>query len=86
MIALLRQLAHLGQDVLRPAGALPSPNIGHDAVGTEVVAPIHDGHPRLDLVLPHHRDTLGNGAGVVGVGEDPPPLGQQGVDILREFP
>ena len=85
-IALLYQAPHLVQDVLRCAGALPAPDIGHDAIGAEVVAAIHDGHPGLDAVLADGGDTLGDGPGLVGHREDASPLGEQGVDHLRELP
>ena len=86
LVAVPDQLLHLPEDVLQLPGALPAPDVGDDAVGAEVVAPVHDGHPGLHLVLAHHRDALGNGAGLVGDLEDASPAGEQGVDKLGELP
>ena len=60
--ALGHKAAHLIDDPLRVAAALPAPDVGHDAVGTEVVAAVHDGHPRAGASLPHHGHALGDGA------------------------
>jgi len=86
LVALGHQFPHLVQNVLRLPGALPAPDVGDDAVGAEVVAPVHDGHPGLYLVLAHHRDALGDGAGLVGNLENAAPAGEQGVDKLGELP
>ena len=86
LVPLLHQLPHLGENVLGLPGALPAPDIGHDAVGAEVIAAVHDGHPGLHLVLAHHGDALGDGAGQVGGLEHPAPGGEQAVDKLRKAP
>ena len=83
LIALPRQLLHFLEDILRPPGPLPPPDIWHNAVGAEVVAPVHDGHPCLHLILADYRNALSDGTRLVSVGEDAAPLGQQGVDHLR---
>ena len=62
------------------------PDVGDDAVGAEVVAPVHDGYPGLHLVLADHRDALGDGAGLVGGLEDAAPVGEQGMEHLGELP
>ena len=41
----LHQLAALRQNVLGAAAALSAAHIGHDAVGAEIVAAVHDGQP-----------------------------------------
>ena len=46
-------------------------DVGDDAVGAEVVAAVHDGHPRLEGALADHRDALGHGPGYVVGGVDP---------------
>ena len=84
--ALRRQLADLLHDLLRGAAALPAPDIGDDAVGAEVVAPIHDGHPRPDPALPDHGHPLGNGAVLVLHGEHPAPAGIHLIQKFRELP
>jgi hypothetical protein len=86
LIALLHQLADLGQNVLWIPGTLTAPDVGDNAVGTEVVAAVHNGHPGFNLVLAHYRNPFGDGTGLLLHGEDPAPLGEQGVDHLREFP
>ena len=86
LIPLRHQLAHLVHDALRVPGALPAPDVGHDAVGTEVVAAVHDGHPGLDLPLADHRQALGDAAVGVFGGEHPLPFPQHLVQQLRELP
>ena len=46
------QRLRLGDHVCRTPAALPAPDIGHDAVGAEVVATVHDGKPRLHGAVP----------------------------------
>ena len=86
LIPLRRQLADLLHDLLRGAAALPAPDVGDDAVRAEVVAPIHDGHPRPNPALPDHGHALGNGAVLVLHGEHPAPAGIHPVQQLRELP
>ena len=47
LCAALNQTAALGENILKFPAALPAPDVGHDAVGAEIVAAVHDGHPRL---------------------------------------
>ena len=84
--AALHQLPDLGQDALRFPAALPAPDVGDDAVGTEVVAPVHDGDPCLHGALPHHGHPLGDGPVLVPDGEHPVPAGTDLIQQLREFP
>ena len=37
------------QDLLRPSRAFAAAHVGDDAVRTEIVAPVHDRHPRLEV-------------------------------------
>ena len=85
-VPLGHQAADFVQDDLRLPGALPPTDVGHDAVGAEVVAAVHDAHPRLHPLLAHQGDALGDGAGLVGNVEDAPPAGHQAVEQLREPP
>ena len=86
MIPLGRQLADLRQDVLRPAGALTPPDVGHDAVGAKVVAAVHDGHPGLHPARPAHRQPFGNGSvGVLRL-KHPPSAQVHPVEQLGELP
>ncbi len=71
----------LVQHGLRPAAALPAPDIGHYAVGTEVIAPVHDREPRPNCAVTLFRKTLGNGAGVVFREEEAPPV----LNIVSRF-
>ena len=84
--ALRHQTAHLIDDLLRGAAALPAADVGHDAVGAEVVAAVHDGHPRPCAPLPHHGKPLGDGAVLVRHGEHALPLGVDLIEKLRELP
>ena len=72
LIARFHKLSRLAQHVLRPAGALPSAHVGHDAVGAEVVAAVHDRQPGLHAAVSLLGDALGHGAGVLFGGEDAP--------------
>ena len=56
----------LGQNVLKFPAPLPTPDIGYDAVGAEIVAAVHNGHPGLQPGIPNLGNALGNGAGLVG--------------------
>ena len=73
------QFPDLLQNALGITAALPAPDIGYDAVGAEVVAAVHDGHPRPGAALPHHRHTLGNGAVLILHGEH---AAAAGVDLI----
>ena len=79
-------MPHLFQNPLRLTAPLPSPDVGDDAVGTEVVAAVHNGDPGFQLALTHHRQTLGNASGVVRRLKDPLLLVQHLTQKLREFP
>ena len=84
--AVFHQLLHLGNDILGLAAPLPAPDIGHDAVGTEVVAAIHDADPGFEGAGAHHRQTLGNGTSLVLRGKDPLPGVQDPVQQGGELP
>ena len=71
LVPRLHQLPDLRQHGLGVPAPLPAPDVGHDAVGAEVVASVHDGDPGLHALLPHHGDALGNGAVLVLDGKDP---------------
>ena len=58
--AALQKALGLAQDVVRAAGALAPAHIGHDAVGAEVVAAVHDGDIGMPGVEPLNRQILGD--------------------------
>ena len=58
LIALVAQIAYLGEDTLDVTTALTASGIGHDAVMTEVVTASHDAHETADLMS--QSDTLGH--------------------------
>ena len=58
--AALQKALGLAQDVVRAAGALAPAHIGHDAVGAEVVAAVHDGDVGVPGVEPLNRQVLGD--------------------------
>ena len=68
------------------AAAFPAADVGHDAVGAEVVAAVHDGHPRAGAALADHGHTLGDGAVLILHGEHPAPLGIDLIQQLGELP
>ena len=82
----LYQLPDLGENLLRLAAALTAADIGHDAVGAEVVAAVHDGYPRPDAALTHHGHPLGDPAVLIVDGEHAAPAGIDLHEQLREFP
>ena len=49
LVARFDQLPHLRQNILRMTAAFPAADIRHNAVRTEIVAPVHDRHPRLEV-------------------------------------
>ena len=49
------KVGHLAQDALHVAAAFTATGIGHDAIGTEVVAPAHDGHEARNVVAADAR-------------------------------
>ena len=74
--AALDQRPALGENVLRLTAALPPTDVGDDAVGAEIVAPVHDGHPGLQPGIAHLGDALGDGARLLLDIEHPPGLCQ----------
>ena len=66
-IALLYQRFELCQNIRRGAAALAPAHIGHNAVGAEIIAPVHDGQPGAeagitpDGQLLHHGVALDRG-------------------------
>ena len=90
LVAGLHQALELGQDVRRAAALFPAADVGHDAVGAEVVAPVHDGQPGPELALPPDGDALHDHRALGRLQQDAPPLlqlaGQQageGVDAVH---
>ena len=86
LIARRNELPCLPDHVLGLAGALPAPDVGHDAVGAEVVAAVHDGEPGLHAAVPPLGDALGHGAVALLGGEDPLFAGHGLFQQLREAP
>ena len=86
LIARRDELARLALDLVRVAGALAPAHIWHDAVGAEVVAPVHDRQPCLDAAVALLGDALGHAAVRRRDGEHPPVLGADGAQQLREAP
>lgn len=82
----VHQGSHFVQDLLRLAAPFPSPDVGDDAVGAEVVTPVHDGHPALEPVLAHRRDALGHGADLIPGGKDALALGHLFHQQFGELP
>ena len=70
LVALGDEAAALLDDLLRLAAALAAAHIGHDAVRAEVVAAVHDAHPRAHAALAHDGQVLGDAAVLVLDGED----------------
>ena len=49
LIARFHKAAELRKDIAGLAALLAAADVGHDAVGTEVVAAVHDGQPSAEL-------------------------------------
>ena len=67
----LPELLRFPEDILHAAGALPAPHIGHDAVGTEIVAAVHDGDVGMPRIQPLHRQPLGDQVFLMGNADHP---------------
>ena len=70
LIALGDEAAALLDDLLRLAAALAAADVGHDAVRAEVIAPVHDAHPRAHAALAHDGKILCDAAVLILNGED----------------
>ena len=57
LVSGLYQLPDLRKDRRGFPAALPAPDVGNNAVGTEIIASVHDGNPSLHAPFPHHRDS-----------------------------
>src|SRR5699024_12464217 len=53
LVAGFHQALELGQDVRRAAALFPAADVGHDAVGAEVVAPVHEDRKSTRLNSSH---------------------------------
>ena len=74
----------LAHDVPAPAGALAPAHIGDDAVRAEVVAPVHNGEPRLYAAVPLAGEAFGDRLGALGVEHAAPGSGEA-VDLQRSL-
>ena len=90
LVAGLHQTAELGQDIPGLAALLAAADVGHDAVGAEVVAAVHDGQPGAELALPPDGDVLHDDGALGGLQQDPLVLLQllgdelgQGIDAVH---
>ena len=70
LVALGDETAALLDDLLRLAAALAAADVGHDAVRAEVIAPVHDAHPRAHAALAHDGKILCDAAVLILNGED----------------
>ena len=85
-IARRDQLADLAHDLLRLAAAFAAADVGHDAVRAEVVAAVHDAHPRAHAADAVDGDVLCDAARLVVDGKDAAALGVGAVQELGEAP
>ena len=67
LIALLDKLPELRQNCGGLAAAFPPADVGHDAVGAEVVAPVHDGQPRAEAGIAADGQFLDHGVALGGL-------------------
>ena len=58
LIARFHKAAELGKDIAGLAALLAAADVGHDAVGAEVIAAVHDGQPCAELALAPDGDIL----------------------------
>ena len=61
LYAAVLQLLRLGQDGFHPAAAFTTADVRHNAVGAEVVTPIHNGDVGCIPAQALHRQVFGNG-------------------------
>ena len=51
-VALFNSFFHLSNNFLRQTAAFPSPDIRNNAIGTEIIAPVHNRHPGRQRSFP----------------------------------
>ena len=78
------QMADLREDILRLAADLAAADIGNNAVGAEIIAPVHDVHAGFEAVLPLHRQGLRQNRRLFLNLEDPLFLREGAVQKLRK--
>ena len=61
-IARRNQFTSFFENNLRVATALTATDVGHDAVGAEIIATIHNGQPSFETAVTDHGNTLGDHA------------------------
>ena len=74
------------ENLLGPSRALPPAHIRHDAVRAEIVAAVHDRHPRLEIGRAHDGDTLGDIARGIVHGKNALVRAQHALQQFREAP
>ena len=89
LVALCYQLLYLLHDPLRTAAALPAAHIGHNAVGTKIIAAVHDWYPSFDKAIPLRGKILRHTAVILPQIKNPLSLGkaalQQGWEKMRRM-
>ena len=71
LIARLHKAAELRKDIAGLAALLAAADVGHDAVGAEVIAAVHDGQPCAELALAPDGDVLHDDRTLCGVQQHP---------------
>ena len=84
LIARFHKVAELGKDIAGLAALLAAADVGHDAVGAEVIAAVHDGQPCAELALAPDGDVLHDDRTLCGVQQHPLMLLQFLGDQLRQ--
>ncbi len=90
LVARFHKAPELGQDIAGLAALFAAADIGHDAVGAEVVAAVHNGQPGAELALAPDGDVLHDNGALSRLQKDPLMLLQllrnelrQGVDAVH---
>ena len=83
-VALLNELAALGDDGIRVAALLPAAHIRHNAVRAEIVAAVHHGHPRACVAVAAHRQAFNDLFRFMPAQKNALRVGHGGVHHLRQ--
>ena len=84
LIARFHKTAELRKDIAGLAALLAAADVGHDAVGAEVIAAVHDGQPCAELALAPDGNVLHDDRTLCGVQQHPLMLLQFLGDQLRQ--
>ena len=84
LVARRDEFLRLGENAGSVAAAFPSPDVGDNAVGAEVVAAVHDGQPCLESPVPSYRKVFADGVVVLREFKHPLAARERAIEQLRK--